>query len=176
MNNDTPYGYGNISKILHWLVALFVIGNLIGGMLLEDLPPEIRGMVMPVHKAIGISVLILMIARTFWRVQQGFPKLPEAIPARERKLARLGHLAFYPLLILMPISGWMLSSAAGYPVSFFGLFTLPLVIEKNPALRELFGAAHSAIGWALVVLVAVHIAAAFYHHYFQGHKLIRRML
>ncbi|HCM84003.1 MAG TPA: cytochrome b [Alphaproteobacteria bacterium] len=176
MHNDTPYSYGNVSKILHWLVALFVIGNLIGGLVMEDLPPELRGMIMPVHKSVGIAVLVLMFVRSGWRAFQGFPKLPHAIPARERQLARLGHLAFYPLLILMPLSGWMLSSAADRTTSFFGLFDLPRMIAPDLALREFFGAAHSVLAWGLVALVTVHIAAALYHHYIQGHKLIRRML
>ncbi len=176
MNNDTPYGYGRISKILHWMVALFVIGNLIGGLMMDSLTPELRGMIMPVHKSIGVAVLILMFVRSAWRLQQGFPKLPGGIPQRERNLARLGHLAFYPLLILMPFSGWMLSSAADRPTAFFGLFELPRLIAPDQQLRELFGTAHFLIGWALVGLVVVHIAAALYHHYVQGHKLIRRML
>lgn len=176
MNNDTPYGYGRISKILHWLVALFVIGNLIGGMMMDNLAPELRGMIMPVHKSIGAAILILMLFRSGWRLQQGFPKLPTGIPQRERELARLGHLAFYPLLIFMPLSGWLMSSAADRTTSFFGLFDLPRLIGPDSGLREFFGTAHSVLAWSLVALVAVHIAAALYHHYIQGHKLIRRML
>jgi cytochrome b561 len=174
--NDTPYGYGLISKIFHWLLALLVIGNLAVGFFLEDIPGDLRGMVMGNHKSFGILAGLLMLVRMVWRLQQGFPKLPDAIPARERQLARLGHMAFYPLIILMPIFGWLMSSAAGYPTGFFGLFNLPDLIAPDKGLREIFGALHTACGYGILALLVVHVGAALYHHYYQGHKLLRRML
>ena len=173
---DTPFGYGSVSKMLHWLVAALVLGALAVGLLLEDLPNDIRGGVMGIHKSVGVIVLVLMVLRLAWRLWSRFPKLPAGLPPWQARLARLAHVAFYPLLILMPLSGWAMSSAAGYPTSVFGLVTLPMLGEKNDALRELFSAAHSAIAWMIIILLAAHIGAAIYHHYFQGQKTIRRML
>lgn len=175
MIKDTPFGYGTLSKILHWSIALLIIGNLAAGMLLEDMTPEMRGTVMPLHKSFGALILILMLARLGWRISQGFPTIPASIPDLEQRMARIVHMIFYPVLILMPFVGWMMSSAADRTTSFFGLFDLPRIIMPDPALREFFGAAHSALGWVILLLVLGHAGAAIYHHYWRRTKFIRRM-
>lgn len=174
--NDTPYTYGLISKILHWTIALIVIGNLAVGWLLEDMQMPGKLPIVLLHKSFGTLVLILMIVRFTWRQTQGFPKLPDGLPAWQKHLAHLVHVVFYPVLILMPVVGWLMSSAAGYPVMFFGLFNLPMIWEKDKAWAELFGNVHALLGYAIAALVVMHVGAALWHHFVERTKFIKRMM
>lgn len=174
--NDTPYGYGIVSKILHWLIAAVVIGNLIAGLLLDDMAMPGKMTVILWHKSVGVLVLALMLVRLGWRSNQGFPKFPDALPRWQQQLARFVHLAFYPVLILMPVVDWLLSSAAGYPVMFFGLFSLPAIWEKDKAWAEIFSGTHSALGYVIIAMLVAHIGAALYHHFIEKQKIIKRML
>lgn len=176
MIKDSPYFYGLTSKLFHWILAALIITNLTIGLVMDGIAMPTKLTVIFWHKSIGATVLIFMVLRLAWRTTQGFPKMPEAIPAWQQQLARLGHLAFYPLLILLPLSGWLLSSAAGYPVSVFGLFTLPDLVSKNKDLRKIFETTHDVLGYMILVLVIGHVLAALYHHFVQKTKLIRRML
>lgn len=173
---DTPYHYGLISRVFHWGIGLLVLANLMVGLLMDDIPMPDKIQVIHFHKATGMVILALMALRLVWRVSQGFPKMVEALAPWQRNLARAAHIAFYPLLLAMPVSGWLMSSAAGYPVSVYGLFTLPALLDKNPELAKVFYEAHELLAYALMALLAAHIGAALYHHFVQKHKIIRRML
>jgi len=173
---DTPYSYGLVSKLLHWTLALLILTNLVMGLFFGNMPKDLRFTLIMWHKSIGAAVLILMLARIIWRSAQGFPQLPEGIVLWQRRLARLVHVALYPILIAQPVTGWLLSSAAGHPVSVFGLFALPDLIGKNPLWAKAFDLAHDVLGYVILALLTAHITAAFYHHFIEGNKLIRRML
>lgn len=173
---DTPYHYGLVSRLLHWTLAILIIANLVTGLLLDDMPKDLRFQVISWHKSCGVVILALMLARFIWRSLEGFPKFPDIIPAWQKNLARIGHIAFYPLLIAQPITGWLLSSASGYPVNFFGLFLLPLIWNKDKTWAKTFDLAHDVLGYAILALLVIHILAALYHHFIQGDKIIRRML
>jgi len=175
-STDTPYTYGTVSKVLHWVVAALVLTNLIMGLLFDEMPKDLRFTMIMWHKSFGALVLVLMLLRLGWRAGQGFPKLPPGIAVWQRWAAHLNYLMLYPLLIAMPLTGWLLSSASGYPVYVFGLFTLPNIWEKNKIWAKAFDLAHNTLGYIILVLVVAHILAALYHHFIQGDKLIRRML
>jgi cytochrome b561 len=131
---DTPYGYGTLSKLFHWVLALLIIGMMLGGLTMDFWPPEYKGQVMFWHKSVGLLAGMLMVLRLLWRAFQGFPKLPDGIQGAQRIAARAVHFAFYPLVILMPVAGWVMSSAAGRPTSFFGLFPMPDLVAPDPCL------------------------------------------
>jgi cytochrome b561 len=173
---DTPYGYGLVSKVLHWVIGILLIGVWVVGSLMEDIPMPDKIQIIGIHKAMGAVILFLALLRALWRAVYKLPKMPAGIPPLQRLVARAVHVAFYPLCVLMPLSGWLMSNAAGYPVSVFGLFNLPTLTGKDEALKEFFGEMHEVFAWALLALTVMHVGAALHHHFIKGNKLIKRML
>lgn len=176
MISDTS-AYHPISKMLHWLVALLVFGLLGVGLYMSDLelsPEKLK--LYGLHKAFGAVVLGLMVVRLIWRFIAPPPALPDTMPHWQRKASHLAHFALYALLFAMPISGWLMSSAAGFPVSFFGWFTLPDLVPANPQMKELYNEAHEICANLLMLLIGLHIAAALKHHFVDKDGVLRRML
>jgi cytochrome b561 len=172
----SPTAYDPIAKSLHWLMALLIIGLWCVGLVMEDLPKgDFRSQVIGLHKAFGVIVLVLALVRLSWRAFNRAPELPAAMPAWERLGAKLGHVALYALMIVMPLDGILLSQAGGRAVNVLG-FVLPTVMEKNDQLKHLFGEAHEAMGWALAVVLAIHVAAAIRHHVLLKDDVLKRML
>lgn len=168
--------YDPLAKSLHWLMALLIIGLWSVGLMMEALPKgEFRGQVFGLHKAFGVVVLALALIRLGWRMTRGAPALPKAMTPFERNAARLGHLALYGLMILLPVDGILLSQSAGRAVTVLG-WQLPTVIGKHDMLNELFEEAHGAMAWMLAAVVAVHAAAALRHHLVLKDDVLRRML
>lgn len=166
--------YSRVAIALHWTIALLVIVNLIVG-IGHDYVPALRAW-MPGHKAIGVTVLGLTAARIAWRLTHRPPSLPLAMPAWEKGAAHATHWVLYALLIAMPLSGWlMVSGPAGRrPLTWFGLFDIPYL----SASKATAGAAHSAhglLGWVMVALIVLHVAAALRHHLILRDTILTRM-
>lgn len=177
MFKNSSDAYGSGTKLFHWISAVIVIGLLAAGLVMEDLPNGLLKLrTVLLHKSFGITILILTILRILWHLHTKKPALVDSLKPWEKKLAHLGHIALYVLMIGMPLSGWIMSSAAGRPVSVFGLFTLPNLVAENHDLKELFEDIHGLLGNALIAVVALHIAAALKHHFFDKDKTLRRML
>ena len=128
------------------------------------------------HKSIGITILARAVLRLLWRIYAGAPAAVAGTPSWQVRIATLAHLGLYALLLAMPISGWALNSASGFPLQWFGLVNLPALTGSDEALGELAGDLHEWMFWALVTLAALHAAAAFYHHLFVGDSTLARML
>lgn len=174
---NTLEKYGAPAKALHWGVGILIIGLLAVGLIMTDMtdsPDKLQ--LYGLHKATGIVVLSLVLVRIVWRQINVVPTLPANMKALEKKAAHFGHLALYALMLAMPISGWLMSSAAGYPVSVYGLFTLPNLVAPDKGLRELFGDAHEIMANGLMILLAVHVLAALKHHFIEKDNTLRRML
>lgn len=177
MFKNSSDAYGSGTKLFHWISAVIVIGLLAAGLVMEDLPNGLLKLrTFLLHKSFGITILILTILRILWHLHTKKPALVDSLKPWEKKLAHLGHIALYVLMIGMPLSGWIMSSAAGRPVSVFGLFTLSNLVAENHDLKELFEDIHGLLGNALIAVVALHIAAALKHHFFDKDKTLRRML
>ncbi|MGD9650037.1 MAG: cytochrome b/b6 domain-containing protein [Dongiaceae bacterium] len=176
MLRNSAETYGLIAKIFHWLAAIFILTLLPVGWIMADMPvsPD-KLKIYALHKSVGMTVLGLMILRLTWRATNPVPALP-LMPRWQRLSAHLSHYGLYALAIAMPLFGWLMSAAAGFPVSYFGLFVLPNPIAPDPALREFFRAAHGVGAYLLAGLVALHIAAALYHHFIRRDNVLRRML
>ncbi len=168
--------YTPVAVALHWLIALLVVGLWIVGATMEDYPDSIKWTAYGLHKATGILVLILTLVRLAWRATHRPPALPESLPKWQKTASALTHYGLYALLVLMPLSGWAFSSAAGYPVSVYGLFTLPNLVEKDKELTEFFYETHELLANGLLLFVAVHTVAALVHHYYHKDNVLRRML
>lgn len=174
---NTASSYGSVSKLLHWGMAIIIIGLLIVGMIMVDMPtsPD-RFKIYGFHKAFGILVLVLVGLRLAWKYYNVFPVLPESMTAWEKYLARAGHATLYFLMFAMPLSGWAMSSAAGLPVSFFGLFILPDLVAPNQKLKADMMDMHGVLAWCLVGMILLHAAAALLHHFYYKNNVLLRML
>lgn len=174
-NSSTDWGF--VSKALHWTIALLVFGMLAVGAYMVRQPPSPQLFeIYALHKATGILVLALMALRLGWRLVNPTPDLPDTLSARERVLAKGAHWAFYGIILAMPISGWIISSAANFPVSFYGLFTLPDLVGPDEDLQGLAEQVHFVLGLTLGALLLVHLAAVAKHHVVLKDRVFVRML
>lgn len=143
----------------------------------DDLPAGMHKLTLLArHKSVGITILALVILRLAWRAVNEHPPLPGNLKAYERALARLTHLALYVLLFALPLTGWTMSSARGFPVSWFGFFTLPDLVPKSRPLYEALVMTHHTLAWFLFAVVALHVAGALKHHFVHKDDVLRRML
>lgn len=174
---NTPQNFGTLTKTLHWLMALLVIGLLGVGLWMEgidDLPTKIK--VFALHKSFGICVLALVFTRILWHIYSRKPGFVDGMKPWEKLAAQAAHIFLYIAMIGMPLSGWLMSSAKGYTVTVFFTFDLPNLIGEDKALGRLFGQTHELLGYALIAAVAVHIGAALKHHLINKDATLKRML
>ena len=174
---NTTRRWGALSQLLHWLIVILIIVQVTLAFMADDLPPGVKKIgLLARHKSVGITILLLALLRLLWRWANPTPQLPQTLKRYEQTLARVTHVLLYVLLLAMPLSGWMMSSARGFPVSWFGFFTLPDLVPKNKALYEALLATHESLAWALGAVVALHVAAALKHHFWLRDDTLRRML
>ncbi len=169
--------WGAVSQSLHWLIVLLLLAQGTVGLLMGDMargPDKIA--VYALHKSVGITLLALAVARLLWRLYAGRPAPVPGTPSWQERAASAMHAALYVLLFAVPISGWVMNSAAGFPLQWFGLFNLPSIAPHDRDLHELAESMHEWLFWALVALAAAHAAAALYHHLFQRDATLARML
>lgn len=174
---NTPDAYGIITKSFHWLMAILIISMLAVGLLMEDIGAlSLKLKVYGLHKSFGILVLTLALARLGWHLYSKKPEFVPDLKKIERLAATVIHGFFYIGMVGMPISGWLMSSAAGRSVSVFGLFTLPDFVAKSEDLREIFGETHEILGYTLIIGILAHAGAALKHHFINKDRTLRRML
>ena len=179
MNNikNSKENYGIIAIFLHWLMAILIICMIILGIYMNNIEnsPE-KFKLYGLHKSFGTLILGLVILRLSWKLINIAPELPLNMKSWEKIAAKLGHLTLYFFMFAIPLSGWLMSSAAGFSVSFFGLFTLPNLIHPNNELRKFFGEVHEIMAFALIGVVIIHLIAALHHHFFKKDNVLTRML
>lgn len=173
---NTADRYGSLAKLLHWGMALVIFYLLFLGFTMGDLPIAEKVKTYGLHKSLGIFVLSLAAMRVIWRLKGPVPPLSSTMRPHERYAALITHASLYILMFLMPMSGWLMSSAAGFPVSPFGLFVLPDLIEPSKQARNFWHTAHEFLSFALIGLISLHILGAFYHHFYYRDHVLRRML
>ena len=167
--------FGVVSIVFHWVMAILLITLLALGLYMTSLPInpdtiELYGW----HKELGMLVLMLVIARSIWRVSNVIPRL--ALPWWEALAARVVHYLFYVFMFALPITGWLMSSAAGFPVSFFNWFIFPDLISPNPNLMKLLEQIHEWLAYGLIATTCLHILAALKHHFIDKDDIMRRMM
>ena len=129
------------------------------------------------HKSVGLTILALALLRLLWRwSQRESPPLPGDLRAWERALAGLTHVGLYALLFVLPLTGWAMSSAKNYPVSWFSLFSLPDFVGPDEVLFERLRTLHGALATTLVVLAGLHVLGALQHHFIRKDSVLLRML
>lgn len=180
---NRPDRWGAVSQGLHWLVAVLIAAQYVLANMAEA--AEDRGgvagllehaRVLAQHKSTGMVILALVLVRIGWRRAAGpVPALPPG-PAWQRRAAHLGHVALYLLVVLVPLTGWLMASAANLAPSLYGLFTFPNLLAADKDLAGQLGEVHEACAGLLFVLALVHIAAAMKHHFIDRDDVLRRML
>lgn len=168
--------YTRTAIVLHWLVALLVIVEFAWGWWMQEIPkqpPGFRADAFNLHKSIGLTVLLLMIARLGWRLSNRPPSLP-SMPAWQAWLAYANHRVMYATLFVMTIGGYLGSAWSGYPVKFFG-WVLPSWAGDRPALKELCSTIHLASSWVLLVCVTLHVAGTVKHALINRDGVLDRM-
>ena len=171
--------YSRGAIILHWITALLIIGNVAGAWLSEGLPKPDRAQIMGLHKAFGITILLLTLVQIGWRLKHKSPPLVETLKAWEAALAKVTHWLFYILILAMPLAGWAFVSGAGAgkPVSMFGLFNLPaLPVGTDKPTIGMFKDVHSVLGYGIVALFVLHVVGALKHQFVDRDGTLRRML
>jgi cytochrome b561 len=161
----------------HWLIAALILGNLAFGWIIADLPlspAKLKDLAW--HKWIGITVLWLSGLRLLWRLWAPRPAVLASHADWEKHLATLAHLALYVLMFALPLSGWLMSSAAGVPVHYLDLFVLPDLLPRDRELAAMLKNAHGVIALGLTGVIALHILGAVKHHLIDRDSTLARML
>lgn len=175
--SNTATRWGAVAQILHWLVAVLVSIQFVLAKIAADLPLGVEKIAtLARHKSIGITILALAAVRLLWRWRNVTPALPPTLPTYERNLAHVSHVILYVLLFAMPLSGWMMSSARNFSVSWFALVQLPDLVPADQSLYLVLRALHEGLAWALGIVVTVHVLAALKHHFVLKDDVLRRML
>ena len=168
--------YTSIAIILHWVMALLIFATWSIAIAIDDMPlspARISGLSW--HKWLGVTIFFLVLLRILWRITHPAPPLKLAMPAWQERAMQLTHIALYLLMLLIPIVGWLMSSAKGYTVNYFGLFELPDLVDKDKALERLLKEMHELMANGLMILVGLHIAAALKHQFIDKDGLLSRM-
>ncbi len=177
MRNSSE-SYGAITKGLHWLIFLCVLIQIIIGFFNDSLSVFVnRGELIMIHKSIGLTLVPLSILFILWGMFSRKPDWPEGMAEWEKTAARIAHSLLYLLVFAMAASGWVMSTAAGYIPSWFGLFSVAAPwVPKSKALSSEFLFVHSVCAWSLVVLGCIHILAALKHQFLEKDHILSRML
>ncbi len=173
--------YTAVAITLHWLLALAIVGMFGVGVYMTDLPVSpLRMKLYNWHKWAGITFLVLTVLRLLWRVAHRPPALSaaaiQAMPAWQTQAYHATHYLMYVLFFVVPLIGWAYSSAAGYPIVWFGQIALPDLLVKDEGLADLIKPLHGLSAFALMGLAALHVAAALKHHWVDRDGLLQRML
>jgi cytochrome b561 len=168
--------WGSVAQFLHWLIVALIITQVVLALSAERLHGMAKLAMLARHKSVGITILMLAVVRLVWRLVNPTPPLPSTLKPYERVLANFTHTALYVLIFAMPISGWIMTSARGFPASWFNLFQLPDLVAKNRALYEAMQQTHEALAWTLGAVATLHLLAALKHHFVLKDTVLRRML
>lgn len=174
---NTKNRYGAVGQLFHWAIVALVVVQFVLALQAEGLDTSLeRLQLMARHKSFGMTIFMLMVLRLGWRFISPPPPLPDAMAGWERILARGTHWLLYAILLVMPVAGWVTSTAKDLSVSWFGVFTWPDLVTGNETVAELAEGIHETLALVLLVVVGLHIAAALRHHYFKKDSVLLRML
>lgn len=175
---NTISRFGVIHKSFHWIMAFLVVTLLCVGLYMTgvELPIPQRIQIFSLHKSLGVVVLTLVVLRILWRLASIRPAHLITHAQWERSLATVIHFLLYAAMIAMPLTGWIMSSAKGYPVRVFGLFNLPDLVGTDQGLAKLANAIHEYTAYILIAIIGLHVAGALKHHIIDRDDTLRRMI
>jgi cytochrome b561 len=177
--DNTPERYGSIAVALHWLAAVLIFGLLVLGLYMVALPDagydKTKIVLFIYHKEFGLLVFFMALVRLVWRWRRPLPHL-EPAPDWQKVAARFTHLGLYALMLALPLTGWLMSSAAAMPVSFFGLGYVPDLLPRDDLLFHAFIAMHHWLAYALIAALVAHVGAALWHALITRDATLDKML
>jgi cytochrome b561 len=177
---NTRRQYGAIAIALHWGMALLLVAIALLGLFMVRLPDAgydtVKITLILVHKALGMLALAILLPRLAWRVASALPRLAEGLGEWQQVAARFVQLMFYALMFALPVTGWLMSSAGGYPVPFFTLFDVPDLIGPDEWLFQALIDLHRWLAWMFLFFLVLHSAAALRHHFALRDDTLKRML
>jgi cytochrome b561 len=170
--------YGPVARGLHWVIAGLAVIVVVLGWAMPEAPRETysRNMLLALHRSLGLTILLLMLFRIFWRLCHPAPPLPADFPRIEALAAYADHALLYLLFLVMPLSGYLNAAFAGHTIKFFGLVTIPPLVPQNDRLSQAAIAVHLAGQFLVYGLVGVHVAAALTHRFVRRNTILDRML
>ncbi len=172
--------YSSVAIVLHWAIAILILGQIAGGLYMHNLPNAsvIKFDLYQLHKSFGLSILILSLVRFGWRLAHRPPAMPDSMAVWEKLAARTVHWGFYALIILTPLAGWAMVSVSplDIPTKYFGFLPVPhLPLGQGEAAEDLFAEAHEYLAFAILFLLAIHVGAALKHHFWDNDHVFRAM-
>lgn len=176
-NPSPPVAWDPVSKFFHWSTAVLILVMVTLGWLAVTYPlsPE-KLQLFNWHKSLGLFVLAWVTLRLAWRLAHRAPEPPVDSSPAEQRAARIAHGSLYILMFAMPITGWVINSAADFPLKWFGLFSVPPLVAPDKGVQDTAEAVHLILFWTLLGLVVLHAAAAVHHHRQRRNNVLTRML
>ncbi|MEW5891973.1 MAG: cytochrome b [Pseudomonadota bacterium] len=172
-----PVAYTRTAIALHWLTAALILAALPLGLTLTELalsPTKLK--LYAWHKWLGVTVFALVVLRVVWRLTHPAPPLPASIPAWQQRAAHVLHGLLYLLMLAIPLSGWLMSSAKGFQTVYLGVLPIPDLLAKDAALAETLAALHTWLNYSLIALLLAHVGAALKHQLIDRDAVLGRML
>ena len=167
--------FTSLQRTLHWLMAACILTMFFVGVgMVSTVAPKYLSLI-SLHKTLGMTILVLALLRLVVRLRTGAPALPADLPGPLKLAAHLSHYALYALMILMPLIGWAMLSAANYPIVLWGGVRLPAIAPPSDSLHTLLWNAHVYLAFAFYVLVLLHLAAALFHALIRRDGVFRTM-
>lgn len=155
--------FSPLQRLLHWLMALMIIAMLFIGIgMVSTVSPRYWTLV-SIHKPLGVAILLLVLVRLAVRALRGAPPLPADLPPVQQIAAKASHIVLYSLMVLMPLIGWSMLSAGGYPIVLYGPFHLPPIMPHSDGLYAVLRSAHTVLALLLFATILLHLAAALFH-------------
>ncbi|KAB2940961.1 MAG: cytochrome b [Hyphomicrobium sp.] len=172
---DTTAGYGLPTRIVHWLMAVAIVGMYVLGLWMVELDyysPYYRT-APDIHRSVGMLLLFLLVPRFIWRLANVMPSDDELSPI-ERRAAQIVHWGFYPLLLALMVSGYLMSTADGRPIEVFDWFSVPALVHDK-AMEKAAGEVHEVLANITMIVVLLHAAASLKHHFLDRSRILARM-
>ncbi|MCY1520209.1 Cytochrome b561 [compost metagenome] len=170
----SPAKFSLLARLLHWMMAIGIIAMLFIGVGMVASVSERHQWLLQIHKPLGAALLVLVCIRLGTRLYKGTPALPADMPAWQRSTALASHILLYALMFAMPLIGWAMVSAGGYPVTV-GSWQLPPIAPANAALFAWLRAAHRYLAFLLFATVLLHLAAALFHGWIRRDGVLESM-
>ncbi|MEM8844004.1 MAG: cytochrome b [Pseudomonadota bacterium] len=174
---NTQSHWGLVTRLFHWLMAIAILVMIAVGVTMINLPTSpLKIDMFKFHKSLGMLLLLLALLRLFWRFTNPVPLLPDYLPQKEKFLVHAGQYVMYGLLIFIPLSGWIINSAANIPMQWFGLFVVPPIVGPSIEMEDYAKTAHLTFIIILGIILCAHIGAALRHHYINKNNILMNML
>lgn len=178
MNGSGVARYTTTAIVFHWLVAILVLTMICLGFYMEGIPKgnADRALFFNIHKSIGVTTALIVIARLLWRWKNPAPALPSSMPAWEIQASRISHALLYMCIIVMPLSGFSATQFTKYGVNYFYLFKIPPMGWEDKMIYDLLQGVHGVTAVLLITLIVIHVLAALKHLLIDRDKVFQRML